>query len=283
MSEYYRQTFATSPKTARELGEIAYRFLLNKLFYARLLERYDVTGIAYFPNASLIIGPTSRPKAVAAQGIDHIFALVGNESHHDSLRTEGIWKNAILAASYTRLDTALITDLWAQLETRFLENLEQAKPWPMSVEYHKRERQIFLNHMLLATLGDKDRMALALSLGADINAATNWFSKTPLMYAAQINDIDATRFLLQKGANPALATARKKYSCQQQLERDHRTVLMYAAENASFELIILLIEAGADVATKDSQDNPASWYLQKNSNLSVFERETLQRRLTFRE
>ena len=54
---------------------------------------------------------------------------------------------------------------------------------------------------------------------------------------------------------------------------------MYAAENASQELISLLLDAGADPAAEDTEGNSASWYLARNTKLADEARTRLEARL----
>ena len=62
------------------------------------------------------------------------------------------------------------------------------------------------------------------------------------------------------------ATETEKYACVN-LERDHRTALMYAAENASPPVIEAIIVAGADIAAKDTKGNTAAWYFERNKKI----------------
>ena len=83
-----------------------------------------------------------------------------------------------------------------------------------------------------------------LKQGADANA-TNEFGKTPLMYAAQFNQIESAKLLLAAGANPNAATTISVDSCVYTLETSHMTALHYAARYASLPLIKLLTRSGS--------------------------------------
>ena len=70
----------------------------------------------------------------------------------------------------------------------------------------------------------------------------NAFGKTPLMYAAQYNELEAARILLDHGADPNAATIRPYDRCTYPLSRTNVTALHYAARYAAPELIELLVE-----------------------------------------
>jgi hypothetical protein len=54
---------------------------------------------------------------------------------------------------------------------------------------------------------------------------------------------------------------------------------MYAVENADPQLILTLLDAGADKSVKDSKDNDIFWYLERNSSLNETEKDLLRTRL----
>lgn len=119
---------------------------------------------------------------------------------------------------------------------------------------------------------------LLLKAKADVNKK-NEFGKTPLMMAAHMNRPDTVKLLLNHGANPNLTTDTVgKYSIS--MERGQRTALMYAAENASPQVITLLLDAGADMAAVDSENNGISFYLNKNPRLTEVEKKMDIRTLT---
>ncbi len=139
--------------------------------------------------------------------------------------------DVVLAATYTRLDIATVGHLWERLESVIARDLQATESGFQKARIHAW-RQDHLNDVLLAAMGDRDLMEWAIGLGATVDAATNWFGKTPLMYAAQNNDLAATEFLVARGADPTARTASDERRCLR-LGRDGRTALMYAAENAS--------------------------------------------------
>jgi uncharacterized protein YecT (DUF1311 family) len=99
-----------------------------------------------------------------------------------------------------------------------------------------------------------------LERGANPNE-TNAYGKTALMYAAQYDLLETASVLLSHGANASAKTNR--YA--------PRTVLDYAAENASPELIALILAATPASASGGSDD--VASFLRKNTRLSNAERQ----------
>ena len=83
-----------------------------------------------------------------------------------------------------------------------------------------------------------------LQRGANPNQA-NAFGKTPLMYAAQYDQVESARILLRHGANPNAQTINPSDDCNFTLNRFGVTPLHYAARYGSAEMIRLLVENGA--------------------------------------
>ncbi|QKE64147.2 ankyrin repeat domain-containing protein [Aquipseudomonas campi] len=90
-----------------------------------------------------------------------------------------------------------------------------------------------------------EALSYLLEQGADPNQR-NPFGKTPLMYAAQYNQLESARLLLAKGANANATTIWPTDRCTYQLSTRNMTALHYAARYASPELIDLLLEKGAE-------------------------------------
>ncbi len=114
----------------------------------------------------------------------------------------------------------------------------------------------------------------------------NGFGKTALMAAAHMNNLPSVRLLLGAGADPNLKTYRRLPNLrdwQGNREQDcryknitfrERTSLMYAAENASPDLIKTLLNAGASPKAVDSKGRTVLDYLAMNETVSAAE--TLQ-------
>ena len=73
----------------------------------------------------------------------------------------------------------------------------------------------------------------------------NPFGKTPLMYAAQYNQLESARLLLEAGADVNAMTIWPEDTCAYTLETSKMTALHYAVRYASPELIELLLRHGA--------------------------------------
>lgn len=100
-------------------------------------------------------------------------------------------------------------------------------------------------------------LALLLERGAKADEP-NSFGKTPLMAAAQANQIDSVRLLLDHSATVNATTWQQE---GRPLAHDGRSALMYAAANASLPVIKLLLERGADPHLADSKGRRAIDYL----------------------
>lgn len=277
MVTYYRRHFAGTDSEAQALAELAYRFLVDRIVYARNPDGFRLTRITWHPEERLGFGPESTSETIATAAIKRWLRMnTGKTSLSPQIRY-GIWRDAIRAAIYTRQGPGLVRELWAELEA-VLAALEPEIDTEQGRQRFEARRTSFLNHLLLAALGDQALMELIVSLGAKVDVPTTWFKKTPLMYAAQTGDLTALRFLLARGADPSARTSDDGARCSQ-LERDGRTPLMYAAENAPPALIEALLDAGADITAEDSKGNAALWYLDRNQGLGQSEKASLRRRL----
>lgn len=126
--------------------------------------------------------------------------------------------------------------------------------------------------LLLAALDQPTLLRVLIRLGSDANA-TNRFGKTPLMYAAQLNYFETAALLLNHDADVNAQTSTgDTESCNPFPQIGSRTALTYALENASADMIQLLLEAGAR-APKMLGDTPTMDLLSMNTRLSSSERE----------
>ncbi|HEV7284967.1 MAG TPA: ankyrin repeat domain-containing protein [Kaistia sp.] len=124
---------------------------------------------------------------------------------------------------------------------------------------------------------------LLLEAGSPVDSE-NSFGKTPLMYAAQVDNADSVRLLLAAGA-AVNARTRSASSCTLRVRRGDRTALHYAAENAGLELIRLLVEAGADIGARDKAGDEKVGqtpldYLARNTKLSADDRQKAKNSLS---
>lgn len=96
-----------------------------------------------------------------------------------------------------------------------------------------------------------------LDLVIDVDAR-NELGKTPLMTAAQADEVASARWLIEHGAHVDFDTMSTGMTW---LMSDGRTALMYAAARGSLEMIRLLVEAGADTHRADTKGVTALGYL----------------------
>ncbi|HRI62905.1 MAG TPA: ankyrin repeat domain-containing protein [Polyangium sp.] len=90
----------------------------------------------------------------------------------------------------------------------------------------------------------------------------NLFGKTPLMVAAQQNQLQAAKLLLDHGAAIDRTTFKKVPPSEEpELAHDARTALMYAAARGSFDMIRLLLDRGADKYAADTKGRRPVHYL----------------------
>lgn len=90
----------------------------------------------------------------------------------------------------------------------------------------------------------------------------NAFNKTLLMYAAQYNQLESTKILLSKGANPNLFTLIPDDNCNFTLSKSNMTALHYAVRYASADLVKLLLKSGANPFASTSETTggrPIDW------------------------
>ena len=119
----------------------------------------------------------------------------------------------------------------------------------------------------------------------------NAFGKTPLMYAAQHNALEAVRMLLEHGANPNAATIFPDDTCTYTLERANVTALHYAVRYGSAEVIEALLDGGAVTFVKTAKkweeqpgQTPLEWLDSYESpNIAAADRPRLAQLLKFPE
>ncbi|MDD2743193.1 MAG: ankyrin repeat domain-containing protein [Rhodocyclaceae bacterium] len=125
---------------------------------------------------------------------------------------------------------------------------------------------------LMAAVRTPEIIPTLISAGFDVNANNDW-KKTALMSAAQANQLESLRLLLDAGADVNAATITWYQFGAGGLDNEegsvaNRTALMYAAANASPEAVQLLLAHGASSVTRDSHGFTACNYLMRNEQLS---------------
>jgi uncharacterized protein YecT (DUF1311 family) len=125
---------------------------------------------------------------------------------------------------------------------------------------------------LMAAVEVPDDVALLLLAGANPNEGNAWH-KTALMAAAQADQPEAARQLLEGGASAAATTipwtADEGGIAMFQIHTGNRTALMYAAANAHPALIKLLLDHGAKASDRDTAGRSACEYLTDNAGLAA--------------
>ena len=242
LTDHYISNFSIAPKDAAFIAEKSYRYLLDELFYAE----------------------SSGPRA----SLPHAHNVNPATSLNDIAKTSFSSGHKIISPNSFRL--GLLTDVDTDVLKQFYERMRQLPYWT-----DEKRSELLLGTSLLSSLSRPDMIEAFIQDGADPDYKSNYFEKTPLMYAAQMNNLKAVETLLKSGADPNRKTHSKSGLCLTPLKRDSRTALMYAAENADSDLIEALIEAGADINATDTLGNSPIWYLDKNETLNEKQKRTI--------
>lgn len=257
---YYQTYFGMDEAAAKNMAELGYRYLLDKVVYGR---SNDIHSSAF---SGLNFGPENS--------LEEIANLLVDKALKEKLVNAGVLKLGMMAG--------VEADKLIPLADTIVEYVE-AQELKASISLSKKStKQITINQLFLASSTHPEMLQYFLDRGADVDFPTNYFQKTALMYAAQNNNLDAVVSLLKNGADPNSKTEFKpepRQFCLPPLKRDARTPLMYAAENADATLILTMLEAGADLTAKDTQDNDVLWYLEQNKVVSDEQKVNLQMRL----
>ena len=144
----------------------------------------------------------------------------------------------------------------ALLEGRTVENVSSLLP---SIETVNDEYE---DSLLAFAIGHPLLVELLLKRGFDPNKA-NAFGKTPLMYAAQFNDLESAGILVKYGANTELTTTHPLDNCSYTITTNHVTALHYAVRYASSDFIAWLVKIGTVASVQDSNKNTPLDYLTK--------------------
>lgn len=114
--------------------------------------------------------------------------------------------------------------------------------------------------LLTFAIGHPELVNALLAKGLDPNRQ-NSFGKTPLMYAAQFNDVESAKIILKHGALTEAETIRSNDSCNNTIGVKNVSALHYAVRYASAEFIKLLLDYDAPIYTKDSEGKTPFEYL----------------------
>lgn len=130
----------------------------------------------------------------------------------------------------------------AILERRPLAVIKQLELGERSKE--QEEMGFEYDSILNVAIEYPEALQYLLSKGLDPNAA-NAFGKTPLMYAAQYNQLESARILLAAGADPNAETHIPEDDCNYTLRTSGMTPLHYAVRYASAPAVLALVEYGS--------------------------------------
>ena len=98
----------------------------------------------------------------------------------------------------------------------------------------------------------------------------NAFGKTPLMYAAQFNSLEAIKILLEHGALTELTTVSSIDTCNYTIQTKNVSALHYAVRYSSGDIIKLLLDYGAPTYIADSNGHTPYDYLIKFGGIEEY-------------
>ena len=119
----------------------------------------------------------------------------------------------------------------------------------------------YYDPLIVAAIANPEALQYLLDQGLNPNEP-NPFDKTPLMYAAQYNQLKSASILLDHGADPNAKTIIPEDTCQYTLSKSGMRALHYAVRYSSPELIKLLLDRGADPMVTTSEKTggyPFDW------------------------
>jgi ankyrin repeat protein len=108
--------------------------------------------------------------------------------------------------------------------------------------------------------GDSSLVRLLIDLGANINSRNN-FDITPFVLACMEDNVELLRIFINKGIdiNQTFSYGRAR----------HMTPLMMASQLGNFDVVLELIQSGADANLKDSAGKTAYDYAVKNNQSAM--------------
>ena len=227
----------------------------------------------YFSGASIYDpGQTQEVLVERARSVLAEADSISDErKRYQKLSCVGNYINLMLLTGQPWDEVKLLVERWTEIRDTNL-GMRSRECWELS------HADPFLSYAIFRP----DDLPKLVGLGFEVDE-TNWFGKTPLMHAAHLDQIEAVKTLIELSAQ----VNRRTHIEFEPPERDPgpaikhrgRTALMYAAENASADLVKLLLDKGADPNIKDSQGWTALNYLERNDDLTRREKRRLKRKL----
>lgn len=241
-----------------------YSFERFKQFEKSYAESLSVLTVHYQQKFSW---PLEKAERLAKQSLDSVLSDAFSFSDYKpfSFKHERELRDRILSGK--------------SIEDLAFDYQEYGKYFRDSMNHHAIE----LNLLALAVNNTK-AMAHLLEKGVNVNAV-NKFGKTALMYAAQHNNLEAIRLLIEAGAFINSETYIPFMKCRFGITTSGYTALHYAVRYASYDVIEYLVKAGAAIFAKTNNEHragndrfPVDW-LDSNSKLSKNELKKLKRLL----
>jgi hypothetical protein len=150
----------------------------------------------------------------------------------------------LIASAIRTYRFAPFADAEREIRRAILEGMPLEDFARISYDFSQPTTDLYADGLSSIAIGSPELLQYILANGSDPNS-TNDFGKTPLMYAAQYNNLEAARVLLAAGADPNAATDHPTNTCYYNLRTFNMTPLHYAARYASPEFIKLLLDNGA--------------------------------------
>ncbi|MFT3722557.1 MAG: hypothetical protein QM773_03135 [Hyphomonadaceae bacterium] len=186
LEDHYLANYTALPERAEEMADNAWRWLLDGVIYGRNEDAFTLVRMAnegYGGDVDLPLTLASPPSRISQVAIDAWLASQAVADTGSALRNKPrLATSALLASIYGGADIHRIKAI-AELREKIWNAIPPPGAAPRDGDY-----MAGLTLALLASLIHEDQRITftMLEMGADPSAKTNWFGKTPLMYAAQL-------------------------------------------------------------------------------------------------
>jgi tetratricopeptide (TPR) repeat protein len=177
----------------------------------------------------------------------------------DEQTANGVAGKALAHALVSGFDHGSATDSMTNVHVKLLtgESVDMFAGEEISRETDDPEQ----DSLLTFAIGHPELVRFLLGKGLDPDHQ-NAFGKTPLMYAAQFDEVESAKILLEHGAMVEAATIESGDTCNYTIGVKNVSPLHYAVRYASKVFIDLLLEHGAPTYVKDSKGKTPYDYLQ---------------------